>query len=237
MKPNPEALKANEELEMQGSANEHSEKGLESNIEEVDNRTTKHEIKSVTIERQIDKSHGLKESSDSSEEEEDFEDNKAIVYSFTFGDNTPVIIQKVGDKVIDKDPEEDNECTGQPVESKLVIDTDGKVSEINRTGKNKRNTMGGTEEHKNSTSNKTYEETISISDEVNDKEVKNGKIKNKEVKHEEIKNIKAKNEEVMNIEVKNEEVKNIGVKNEDVKEIKVKKEGNRKVLATFFGKK
>jgi len=230
--------KANEELEVQRSETEHLENGLESNIEEVDIRTTEHEIKSVTIERQKDVFHETEESSDNSEEEDVFEENNAIVYSFTLGDNTPVIIQKVGEEVIEKDPEEENDCIGQPIESKLVIDTDGKVSEINKGVKKKRNQMDDIEEHKNSNSNNTFEETTSISDEINGREVNNVEVKNlvvkneevkiieetiEEVKNMEVKCIEVKNEEVNNLEVK-KEVKNIEVKNEEVKNIEVKYE-------------
>ena len=220
--------KANEELEVQMSETEHLENGLESNIEEVDIRTTEHEIKSVTIERQKDVFHETEESSDNSEEEDVFEENNAIVYSFTLGDNTPVIIQKVGEEVIEKDPEEENNCIGQPIESKLVIDTDGKVSEINKGGKKKRNPMDDIEEHKNSNCNKTFEETTSKSYEINGREVKNEEVKNieetiEEVKNMEVKCIEVKNEEVNNLEVK-KEVKSIEVKNEEVKNIEVKYE-------------
>jgi len=211
---------ANEEIEIQGTASKNLENGLEVNIKEVDI--------SVPIERQRDVFDEIEESSDNSEEEEDFKDNNAIVYSFTLGDNVPVIIQKVGEEIINPDSEEENECARQLVESKLVIDTDGKVSEINTTGQNP---LDAEEEQKiDSIINKTFKEPTLISEEFMNEEVQNIEAKiegvnflarnNIDVKNEEVNNRAVKNEDVGNMEGnvvgRNEEVKNIEVKNEEV---------------------
>jgi len=208
--------KANEEIEIKGTASKNLENGLEVNIKEV-------EI-GVPIERQRDVFDEIEESSNNSEEEEDFKDKNAIVYSFTLGDNVPVIIQKVGEEIINPDSEEENDCARQLVESKLVIDIDGKVSEINTTGKNP---LDAEEEQK---IDSIFKGPTLISEEFKNEEVQNIEAKiegviyiarnNIEVKNEEVNNRAVKNEGVGNIEVnvegRNEEVKNIEVKNEEV---------------------
>jgi len=64
------------------------------------------------------------------DDDDDFDDSNAVVYSCTLGDNLPVIIQAVGNELIEND-EEEEDFLGEPVESKLVISFDGKISEIN----------------------------------------------------------------------------------------------------------
>ena len=71
---------------------------------------------------------------DQDEDEEDFDDRNAVVYSCTLGNNLPVCIQTVGKDLTDEEDEdeddEENDSAGKPVESKLVISFDGKISEI-----------------------------------------------------------------------------------------------------------
>ena len=72
------------------------------------------------------------EQDDKEEDEEDFDDSNAVVYSCTLGNNLPVFIQTVGKDLTDEEDEDDEEnvFAGKPVESKLVISFDGKISEI-----------------------------------------------------------------------------------------------------------
>jgi len=68
----------------------------------------------------------------SNEDEDDYDDSNAIVYSCTLGDNVPVIIQTVWKEVNNNDEEDEEEFIGEPVESKLVISFDGKISEMSK---------------------------------------------------------------------------------------------------------
>ena len=72
------------------------------------------------------------EQDDKEEDEEDFDDSNVVAYSCTLGNNLPVFIQTVGKDFTDDEDEDDeeNDFAGKPVESKLVISFDGKISEI-----------------------------------------------------------------------------------------------------------
>jgi len=134
-----------------------------------------------------------KEESPVSEDEEDSDgddsgDDNVIVYSCTLGDNLPVIIQTLGKEAIEmEDDNEEDDFICEPVESKLVISTDGKISEMSKK------TIGdkiNPEEENLKNKNLINAEGITenLVDEVqNEKEEKEANIDNQPTKQEDLK--------------------------------------------------